>query len=53
MNYILIIIFVGATILFVFLFIFFKNPYSNNRYVDDLNTTSSDTTENMTNLSDF
>lgn len=53
MNYILIIIFVSASILLAFLFIFFQNPYSNNRYNHDLDSISSDTTETITNVSDF
>lgn len=53
MNYILVAIFVGASILFVFLFIFIRNPYSNNRYNQVLDAISSDTTETITNVSDF
>lgn len=53
MNYVLVIIFVGASILFAFLFIFFRNPYSNNRYDHDLDAISSDTTETITDVSDF
>ena len=53
MNYIILIIFVGASILSAFLFIFFHNPYSNNRYIHDLDAILSDTTETITNVSDF